>query len=525
MSSPYWILPTVLLSACGLSMVLTWMIREMAVASGWAIPPSSERHIHKTAIPRLGGVAIFVTFVAVSCGALEIAKLIGLEELPIRDFLALMLPAAVLFAVGVVDDFLSIGPWAKIAFQVIAGLSLSALGLRFIEVHVSSPLLAQFVAVASTVAWVMGITNAVNIIDGVDGLAGGSTLFSVLAIGIIAIIADNHFVAFLAVVLAGALLGFLRFNFHPATIFLGDCGSLFIGFILSALALECKRANMSPVVALTVPAIILGFPIVEMAVSILRRFLSGKGILKADREHIHHRLLALGLTQRQVVGVLYGFSALFCLIGVLLFYSDPSVGLILLALVAIFLVISLHRLEYPEFHEFRDVFRRMLEQRGLIANNVRLRVLSKRLHNCRHLDEIYQELERTFGAIGIFEFELAVGLNRRGASLRKSSGCAPIDERAWSLEFDLRDESCGLVGYLRIHSATKQAHFDMNLLLGGFSQSLARAIFKVENQHTASRKTNLHCITDDARAMRMAAGINSMHAPPKIFEETGAPLS
>jgi UDP-GlcNAc:undecaprenyl-phosphate/decaprenyl-phosphate GlcNAc-1-phosphate transferase len=525
MSSPYWILPVVLLSACGLSIVLTWMIRETAIASGWAIPPSSERHIHKTAIPRLGGVAIFATFTIVTCVSLVIARLIGPKELPIREFLALMVPATILFIVGVVDDFLSIGPFAKIVFQVVAGLSLSALGLKFIELHVQSPGLAKFVAISSTVAWVMGITNAVNIIDGVDGLAGGSTLFSVLAIAIIAIIAGNHFVAFLAVALAGTLLGFLRFNFHPATIFLGDCGSLFLGFVLSALALMCKRANVSPAVALAVPSIVLGFPIAEMAVSIVRRFLSGKGILKADREHIHHRLLALGLTQRQVVGVLYGFTAVCCLIGVLLFYSEPAVGLILLALVAIFVIASLHRLEYPEFHEFRDIFRRMFEHRRVIANNVLLRVSSKRLQSCVYLEDIYEELGDTFGSIGVYEFELALGFNKRGASLHKSTGCEPVAGRAWCLEFDLRDEAYGLVGYLRMNGATKQAQFDINLLLVEFSRSLAAAILKVEPQQTTNvRKATVHCIDGSDVLARMAAGALGMQAVATANDETSASL-
>jgi RNase P/RNase MRP subunit POP5 len=262
-----------------------------------------------------------------------------------------------------------------------------------------------------------------------------------------------------------------------------------------------------------------------MAVSIVRRFLSGKGILKADREHIHHRLLALGLTQRQVVGVLYGFTAVCCLIGVLLFYSEPAVGLILLALVAIFVIASLHRLEYPEFHEFRDIFRRMFEHRRVIANNVLLRVSSKRLQSCVHLEDIYEELGDTFGSIGVYEFELALGFNKRGASLHKSTGCEPVAGRAWCLEFDLRDEAYGLVGYLRMNGATKQAQFDINLLLVEFSRSLAAAILKVEPQQTTNvRKATVHCIDGSDVLARMAAGALGMQAVATANDETSASL-
>src|SRR6202023_4148786 len=164
-----------------------------------------------------------------------------------------------------------------------------------------------------TVLWVIGITNAFNLIDGLDGLAAGSALFSTLVVFVVAIFSGSSLVSLLTIALAGAILGFLRFNFNPATIFLGDCGSLFIGFILSALALEGATQKAPTVIAVAIPVVSFGLPILETTLSILRRLISGRPVFTADREHIHHKLLQHGLTHRQVVIVLYGVSAVFAL--------------------------------------------------------------------------------------------------------------------------------------------------------------------------------------------------------------------
>jgi len=507
----HWLFPIVFIAAVGLSAILTWIVREIAIESGWAALPSSARHIHKTAIPRLGGIAIFSTFAVVTSVTYALMRLTGAASAGSRELLALIVPGTILFGVGLADDFLDVSPLVKISFQIPAGLALSFIGLNCIELHTAHPWINVAVATISTLAWVIGITNAVNIIDGVDGLAVGSMLFSVLAIGVVAIIGGYHTVAFLAVVLAGALLGFLRFNFHPATIFLGDGGSMFIGYVLSALSLACKRGNTSPVVALSIPALVLGFPIVEMAVSILRRFVSGKRIFAADREHIHHRLLELGLTQRQVVGILYGFSAISCLVAILLMYTEPVGGLILLVLLVVFVGAALHRLEYPELREFGELFNRMAQKRQAMANNVLLRSLAKRLNDCHRMDEIYTLLGETFRKVGLYEFELmVVGINKLGADLRKSIASETVEAEAWSLDIDIRNTDLGFLGYLRVYSASNCAQFDINLLLHGVAQSLSRAIVRAEYEHAALRKSHVSDIGPElVHAFAVAAGAKS----------------
>src|SRR5208337_3768507 len=203
---------------------------------------------------------------------------------------------------GLYHDIYSVGPYTKFAVQSVAAIMLFAGGLRILDL----PVLFG----ARHFAWYIGITNAFNLIDGLDGLAAGSALFSTFVVFVVAVFSGSSPVSLLTIALAGAILGFLRFNFNPATIFLGDCGSLFIGFMLSALALE--GAQKAPtVIAVAIPVVSFGLPILETALSVLRRYLSGRPVFTADREHIHHKLLQRGLSQRQVVIILYGVSAVF----------------------------------------------------------------------------------------------------------------------------------------------------------------------------------------------------------------------
>src|SRR5204862_2822095 len=166
-----------------------------------------------------------------------------------------------------------------------------------------------WLALPLAILWVLWITNAFNLLDGVDGLAAGSALFSTLTVFVVSLVSGNFLVSSLTLALAGAILGFLRFNFNPATIFLGDCGSLFIGFMLSALALA--GAGKSPtLVAVAIPVVCFGLPVLETVLSVIRRFLSGQPLFSGDRGHIHHKLLERGFSQRKVVLILYSVSAI-----------------------------------------------------------------------------------------------------------------------------------------------------------------------------------------------------------------------
>jgi UDP-GlcNAc:undecaprenyl-phosphate/decaprenyl-phosphate GlcNAc-1-phosphate transferase len=294
--------------ALALSFVLTRYVRGMAVARGWLAAPSFERHVHKTPLPRLGGVAIFAAFLCSVAFSPLLKALFPHPQLEfsIHAFPTILVPSLLIFLLGVYDDVHGVGAYVKFGAQAAAASMLFFGGLRISDLPVmfGAHQFPWFVGLPLTIVWVLAITNAFNLIDGLDGLAAGSALFSTLVVFVVALLSQSSLVALLTIALAGAILGFLRFNFNPATIFLGDCGSLFIGFLLSALALE--GAQKAPtIVAVAIPVVSFGLPILETTLSVLRRLISGRPVFTADREHIHHKLLQRGLSHRQVVIVLY----------------------------------------------------------------------------------------------------------------------------------------------------------------------------------------------------------------------------
>ena len=223
-----------------------------------------------------------------------------------------------------------------------------------------------------TLLWVLAITNAFNLIDGIDGLAAGSGLFATIAVFVVALVNHRSMAAFLAIALSGAILGFLHYNFNPATIFLGDSGSLFIGFMSSALALQ--SAEKAPtMLAVAIPVVSFGLPILDTILSVLRRIISGRHVFAADQEHIHHMLLARGLSQRQVVIILYGVSAIFGLFS--LFLLGPTSGFIGIVFVVLGsgVWLGVQRLGYLEFGELRRVAQRTIDQRRVFVNNLAVR--------------------------------------------------------------------------------------------------------------------------------------------------------
>src|SRR5437879_5380463 len=323
---------------------------------GWVAPPLQERDLHETPLPRLGGGSIFLSFL-ISLGiAFGIALLAsrhfpGLVSGPfLQVLLTILVPGTIVFLLGIYDDIYSVGPYTKFAVQAVAAIMLFAGGLRILDLPVlfGARHLPWPIGLPITVLWVIGITNAFNLIDGLAGLAAGSALFSTLVVFVVAIFSGSSLVSLLTIALAGAILGFLRFNFNPATIFLGDCGSLFVGFMLSALALEGTQ-KAPTVIAVAIPVVSFGLPILETSLSVLRRLIGGRPVFTADREHIHHKLLQMGLSHRQVVIVLYAVSALFALLSLFLLWPTGSTLGLVLAVLGSGIWLGVQHLGYLEF--------------------------------------------------------------------------------------------------------------------------------------------------------------------------------
>jgi UDP-GlcNAc:undecaprenyl-phosphate/decaprenyl-phosphate GlcNAc-1-phosphate transferase len=484
------------------SFVLTRYVRDAATQRGWVTAPSQGRDLHSSPLPRLGGVAIFLAFSLSMVAAAALASYSPhLLAFSLKTCLTILVPATLVFLLGVYDDLHSVGPYFKFAVQALAATMLFLGGLRILDVPVlfGAHHLPWFLGLPLTILWVLAITNAFNLIDGLDGLAAGSALFSTLVVFVVALLNGQSLVTVMTIALAGAILGFLRYNFNPATIFLGDSGSLFIGFLLSALALE--GAQKSPtIVAVAIPIVSFGLPILETSLSILRRWISGRPVFIADREHIHHKLLQHGLTHRQVVIVLYGVSAIFALLSLFLLWpTGSSLGLVL-AVVGTGIWIGVQRLGYLELGELARVAQRTLEQRQVFINNLAIRRATEELKVARDYDQVCRILEAAFASNDFDGLDVKIKLfpgehfslgaaepstqARRGETFfhwAKNGGSKSLEGAEWTLSLDLVSASNRRRGSLMVHRLYSQRGLllDINLLTAAFPSALADALDRV----------------------------------------------
>lgn len=410
----------------------------------------------------------------------------------------ILAPATLIFLLGVYDDVRGVGPYFKFSVQAVAAGMLYAGGLKIVNIPVifGDVRLPWFVGLFFTIVWVLAITNAFNLIDGLDGLAAGSALFSTLVAFVVALLYGQVLITIMTAALAGAILGFLRFNFNPATIFLGDSGSLFIGFVLSAMALA--GAQKAPtIVAVAIPVVSFGLPILETSLSIVRRLISGRPVFTADREHIHHKLLQRGMTHRQVVILLYGVSAVFAMLSLFLLWpTGSSLGLVL-TIVGLGIWIGVQHLGYLEFGELARVAQRTLDQPQIFVNNLAIRRATEELKVARDYDQLRRILVAAFGSNDFDAFELRLELlpgelvpfgppdssggRGNGSAFRWSKAGSPksLDETCvWTIALDLLSSNKRRRGTLKIHRAysSRGLQLDINLLTGEFPTALADAL-------------------------------------------------
>ena len=458
--------------------------------------PQGERHVHRAPLPRLGGVAIFLAF-SVSLSAWLVLSLAFprlLDGLAPATILRIYVPACLIFCLGIYDDLRGAGPYLKFAVQAIAAVMLFAGGMRVLNLPVifGSHSLPWFAGLPLTVLWVVAVTNAFNLIDGLDGLAAGSALFSTLVFFVVSLVDHSWLGSLMSVTLAGAILGFLRFNFNPATIFLGDSGSLFIGFMLSALALA--GAQKAPTfVAVAIPVVSFGLPILETLLSVLRRLIGGRPIFTADREHIHHKLLQMGFSHRQVVIVLYAVSAIFAMLSLFLLWPTGSTLGLVLAVVGTGVWLGVQHLNYLEFGELRRVAQRTIEQRQIVINNLSVRRAIEELKVAGDFDQVRAVLVAAFESNDFDAFELLLKpfpsdrvpsseSNRPPFHWSKFPHMAAISSHpSWKLTLDLvttANRRRGSLVVYRLYSP-RDLQLDVNLLTSEFPATLADALDRV----------------------------------------------
>ncbi len=292
------------LIAMFVTILLTPLIKNLAEKIG-AVDLPNERKVHKTAIPRLGGLAIYLGFMVALSFSVAIGKYIGIG-FDGKHLLAIALGGTLILILGVLDDLWRLRPMAKFVWQILVALLVIYLGvsINFISNPFNGLLQLGWFGILLTILWLVGMTNAINLIDGLDGLAAGVTAISAGTLFFVALRTHQISAAIIMLILCGSALGFLRYNFFPARIFLGDSGSYFLGFILAcASILGVFKTTL--VVALVIPVMILGVPIFDTMFAIGRRLGERRSLFSADSKHIHHMLLRAGFSQREAVMAIY----------------------------------------------------------------------------------------------------------------------------------------------------------------------------------------------------------------------------
>lgn len=292
--------------ALAATLVLTPLVRAITRRVGLVAKPGPRR-VHKHPIPTAGGLAIFFGF------WVTILLVHGWSD----TLTGLLVSSTLMVVLGVVDDYVDLRPGVKLAGQIVAAAVLVMSGTR-IDVlghPLGGVIELGWLSVPVTLLWLVAVTNVLNIIDGLDGLAAGIGAIAATPLLLIALQREQWLVAVLAAALIGSTVGFLRYNFHPARVFMGDTGGLFLGFILGAFAVEGALGGPS-VVAVSIPVLVLGVPVFDTFCAVVRRAVNGRPIAQADDGHLHHQLLRAGLTHRQAVLLLYGVGGLLALVSV-----------------------------------------------------------------------------------------------------------------------------------------------------------------------------------------------------------------
>jgi UDP-GlcNAc:undecaprenyl-phosphate/decaprenyl-phosphate GlcNAc-1-phosphate transferase len=409
--------------------VLTPVVGRLAVAWGWMDRPDGLRKLHRTPVPAVGGVAVFLAF-ALAGAALQVAERRYLMD--VTEFHGLWAPlvlcAFFVGLIGLVDDARGVRPLTKVLVQAAAGTYLFQAGFRI--TGLSNPLGGEAIvlggwALPVTLLWFVGMSNAFNLVDGLDGLAAGLGLVSTLGLLAAAAMSGRWETVLIAGALAGALVGFLPYNFNPARVFLGDCGSLVVGFVLAAIAVK-SSIKASAVIAVSVPLLALALPILDVALAVVRRLVRRRPVFEGDRDHIHHRLVDMGLTPRRAVITLYGVATVFI---VLALVSASGTRNVKWAVGAVFLLIlwaGVRALGYWEVTELQKSFLTRMVAGLRASGDAALRGLEHDLARAESIHEGWDRLCATAWALGLTELHLTPAEGWQGACPEIHRFCPPV---------------------------------------------------------------------------------------------------
>jgi UDP-GlcNAc:undecaprenyl-phosphate/decaprenyl-phosphate GlcNAc-1-phosphate transferase len=316
------------------SILLTPLVKKLAFRIGATDKPN-HRKVHSKIMPRLGGLAIFLSFL------IGILIINPSDELFGEFHLSIVIGGIIIILTGILDDVKEISPKLKLAGQIAAAsvvVIYGGLQVEFINIpFVGGVIDFGYLSIPLTMIWIIGITNAINLIDGLDGLAGGVSTIALLSIAGMSMVMGNQYVTIMALILAASTVGFLFYNFHPAKIFMGDTGALFLGYMIAVLSLLGYK-NIT-FISLIIPVIILGVPISDTFFAIIRRLVNKQPLSAPDKSHLHHCLLKIGFTHRQTVLLIYGMAALFGMAAFI--FSQSTVWGSIIVIISLLITIEL----------------------------------------------------------------------------------------------------------------------------------------------------------------------------------------
>jgi UDP-GlcNAc:undecaprenyl-phosphate GlcNAc-1-phosphate transferase len=432
--------PLVFAISLVVSMVATLAARALARRWGLLDHALSSRKIHGKPIPRLGGIAIVLAFYAPVIGLVATQSTVGgLFHADRHKAFTLLAGGAAIVALGIYDDLRGADAKLKLAVQLAVAALACAFGVRIVEI--SLPLwegirLGWF-SLPVTLLWIAGLVNAVNLIDGLDGLAGGVALIAVATLFALSVQDGQPLMTLFTAALGGSILGFLFFNFHPASIFMGDTGSMFLGFVLATASIETHE-KVSTAVSMLVPMVALGIPIADTLLAMARRTARGVSIFSADREHIHHKLLALGWSQRRAVLIVYAAAALLALVALALARLKGPRALALVGALAVAAILALRALGYVRL----ETVRKLLDER---RRNLELR---------RNMREIAAHLRGTAQTVELWESVKAAAplLGARGVAMNlvAGQGILQFAQGLGAADLDHPRSKHGLLGERRV---------------------------------------------------------------------------
>jgi UDP-GlcNAc:undecaprenyl-phosphate GlcNAc-1-phosphate transferase len=417
-----------------LCLVLTPLVRHAFHRMGMLDRPQGVRKIHSTPIPRVGGIAVMTAYVAAFGLVMLLPVPAGSMMKAHLSFMINLAPAAALiFAVGLSDDLFDLRPWQKLLGQVAASGVAYWGGVRIL--HVAELPMPGWLSLPLTVFWLVGCTNAFNLIDGADGIAAGVGFFATITMLLVALLQDHLTLQIVTVPLAGCLLAFLAYNFSPASIFLGDCGSLWIGFLLGCYGVLWVE-KCSTLLALTAPVIAMSVPLLDTWLALLRRYIRHRPLLGPDNRHIHHRLLARGFAPRRVALILYVVSGMAAAFALLISTAAAHYAGLAVVVFCLCALIGIRALGYAEF----KIARQVLTQ-GALWHMVNMRLslenVAGSLGDAKTADEWWKVFLGACREFGFDEASVEFGgrFYHSAETTEESLGC-------WSLRIPLSESNC-----------------------------------------------------------------------------------